>query len=314
MTLDEYIQKLEAAQKVLPDMISVAAKNATIRAVEAAQEKTPPTADSLSGINTRTGELKQHWATDSKIIPEQQAGQYVTELNNNKEYASFVNDGHRMDKHFVPGLYVNPAFGLLEYDPSRKDEVGIMVGTQTQYVEGLHMTDAAQQAYEETLQAELERTGRAGKDSEMNFTVTTIARSLAAHLSPVLPGVQMLEDPAQQGVEPPCMFLQQRYYNIKPHPGGRWLRTIGVDLTYLLDYNLPDLQQQYSAAAETLDLCMEVFPYTDGTDTALLRAYDRKTDIDSDGLHYKFELRIFVEKPEDAVKMQTLSIDQKVDK
>lgn len=36
---------------------------------------------------------------------------------------------------------------------------------------------------------------------------------------------------------------------------------------------------------------MEVFPYTDGTDTALLRAYDRKTDIDSDGLHYKFELR-----------------------
>ena len=45
MTLDEYIQKLEAAQKVLPDMISVAAKNATIRAVEAAQEKTPPTAE-----------------------------------------------------------------------------------------------------------------------------------------------------------------------------------------------------------------------------------------------------------------------------
>lgn len=148
----------------------------------------------------------------------------------------------------------------------------------------------------------------------MNFTVTTIARSLAAHLAPVLPGVQMLEDPAQQGVEPPCMFLQQRYSNIKPHPGGRWLRTIGVDLTYLLDYNLPDLQQQYSAAAETLDLCIEVFPYTDGTDTALLRAYDRKTDIDSDGLHYKFELRIFVEKPEDAVKMQILSIDQKVDK
>ena len=38
--------------------------------------------------------------------------------------------------------------------------MGIMVGPQTQCVEGLHMTDAAQQAYEETLQAELERTGR----------------------------------------------------------------------------------------------------------------------------------------------------------
>lgn len=148
----------------------------------------------------------------------------------------------------------------------------------------------------------------------MNFTITTLARSLAAYLAPILPGVQMLEDPAQQGVEPPCMFLQQRYSSIRPHPGGRWLRTIGVDLTYLLDYNLPDLQQQYNAAGEALDLCMEVFPYTDGTDTAMLRAYDRKTDIDSDGLHYKFELRVFVEKPEDAVKMQTLSIDPEVDR
>ena len=34
MTLDEYIQKLEAAQKVLPDMISVAAKNAHSRQPE----------------------------------------------------------------------------------------------------------------------------------------------------------------------------------------------------------------------------------------------------------------------------------------
>ena len=160
MTLDEYIHKLELAEAAMPELISAAAKNATIRAVEAAQEKTPPTADSLGCTNTRSGELKQHWATDSKIVPEQQDGQYVTELANNKEYASFVNDGHRMDKHFVPGLYVNPASGLLEYDPSRKDEVGIMVGTRTPYVEGLHMTDAAQQAYEETVKTELEHVSR----------------------------------------------------------------------------------------------------------------------------------------------------------
>lgn len=148
----------------------------------------------------------------------------------------------------------------------------------------------------------------------MTFTVTTLARSLAAYLAPALPGVQMLEDPAQQGVEPPCMFLQQRYSSIRPCPGGRWLRTIGVDLTYLLDYNLPDLQQQYNAAGEALDLWMETFPYTDGTSTALLRAFDRKTDIDSDGLHYKFELRVFVEKPEAAVKMQAVRMEQKVEK
>lgn len=157
MTLYEHIRKLEAAQAALPKLLAGAARNATLRAVEAAQDKTPPTADSLGGTNTRTGELKQHWATDSKTEPEVQGDRYVTELNNDKEYASYVNDGHRMDQHFVPGLYVNEASGLLEYDPARRDEVGLMVGTKTQYVEGVYMAEAGQHAYEETLDAELEK-------------------------------------------------------------------------------------------------------------------------------------------------------------
>ena len=128
MTLDEYIQKLEAAQKVLPDMISVAAKNATIRAVEAAQEKTPPTADSLSGINTRTGELKQHWATDSKIIPEQQAGQYVTELNNNKEYVELYNkeiEGNEL------ATLINKIENKNENNLVARDENGLFIENDT---------------------------------------------------------------------------------------------------------------------------------------------------------------------------------------
>lgn len=61
MTLNEHIRQLEAIQADLPGMLSDTAKNATLRAVEAAQDKTPPTADSLGGTNARTGELKQHW-------------------------------------------------------------------------------------------------------------------------------------------------------------------------------------------------------------------------------------------------------------
>ena len=149
----------------------------------------------------------------------------------------------------------------------------------------------------------------------MNFTLTTLARSLAAYLSPMLPGVQMLEDPAQQGVQPPCMFIQQRGSGrLEAHPCGQCLRTIPLDLTYLLDFNLPDLRRQYNAAAEALDLCMDTFPYSDDSgQTSLLRIYDRKTDIDEDGLHYKFELRVFVEKPVETVKMQTQTLNQKVD-
>lgn len=155
MTWEEHLKQLRRAQSCIPKILTDAAENATLRAVEAAAEKTPPTLDDLSDTNTRTGELKQHWATDSTTKPTRQGNEYVTELANDKEYASYVNDGHRMDKHFVPGLYANPYTGQLEYDPGRRGEVGIMVGTKTTYVPGVYMTDAAEKAYEDTLRAEL---------------------------------------------------------------------------------------------------------------------------------------------------------------
>ena len=147
----------------------------------------------------------------------------------------------------------------------------------------------------------------------MNLTVSTLARSLADYLAPVLPGVAMYEDPNQQGSQPPCMFLQTRYNRLKLEMGGYWLRTLGLDLTYLLDYNLPDLQQRYQAAAEALDLVMETFPYSDGSSEgrALLRTYDREWTVDLDAMHYKFELRERVTLPKpDVPKMQELELHQ----
>lgn len=115
----------------------------------------------------------------------------------------------------------------------------------------------------------------------MNFTISTIAKSLADYLTPLFPGVTFYEDPNQQDSKPPMMFLQQRYAHIEPRRNnGYYLRRIGLDLTYLLDYNLPNMQQLYQQAAERLDLLMETFPYSDGTDTTLLRTYDREWRID----------------------------------
>lgn len=147
----------------------------------------------------------------------------------------------------------------------------------------------------------------------MNFTISTIAKSLADYLAPSFPGVTFYEDPNQQDSKPPMMFLQQRYAHIEPRRNnGYYLRRIGLDLTYLVDYNLPDLQQQYQRAAEQLDLRMETFPYSDGTDTALLRTYEREWRIDLDALHYKFELRVWVTIPEDSVKMETMDYDERL--
>ena len=141
-----YSQSLRNIKKDLTKKIEDIARQATIAAVEAAQEKTPPISD-LSGTHTRTGELKAHWLTDSVIEPEKHGRTMVTSLKNNMQYASYVNDGHRMDRHFVPGLYINPFSDQLEYDAARKNEVGIMVGTKTKYVEGLFMAEAGDEAY-----------------------------------------------------------------------------------------------------------------------------------------------------------------------
>ena len=155
MTLEERYKQL---QKLLPEMekrISGAAKDATLRAIEKAAELTPPTQGDMRGTNTRSGEAKQHWATDSDPTPKKSGNTIKTVLANDKGYISFLNDGHRMDRHFVPGLYVNPASGMLEYDPSKN--VGIVVGTKTSYVPGLYMADAAKKVYQETVKTELDK-------------------------------------------------------------------------------------------------------------------------------------------------------------
>ena len=156
LTLEQRAKQLQKDLPKVKDKITQACKDATIRAVEKATELTPPTQDDLSGTNTRSGEMKQHWATDSKIIPEVSGNKYTTHLNNDKNYASYVNDGHRMDRHFVPGLVINEN-GVLEMNPDGTG--GIVVGTKTSYVPGIFMVDAAKEEYRRVLKSELEDIG-----------------------------------------------------------------------------------------------------------------------------------------------------------
>lgn len=165
VTIQQRIQKLKKiAADELPDILYNAAKEATERAVQATTAATPPKegtgrGSGYSGTNTLTGELKAHWATDSITEPMGSAlsggAQYTTILKNEMEYASFVNNGHRMKKHFVPGLYVDLYSGLLEYDPDA--DVGIVVGTKTKYVGGEFMTDKGIEEYQKALKEILDQ-------------------------------------------------------------------------------------------------------------------------------------------------------------
>ncbi len=155
MNLKQRAAQLRKIEQRFPGKLEEVCVRATVRAVEAAQEKTPPTGGDLKGANTRTGAMKQSWATASQYSPKRQGDDYTTVLGNDMEYASYVNDGHRMDRHFVPGLVVNPYSGLLEYNPDGKG--GIVVGTKTAYVPGVYMVDDAREAYGRTAEKELRK-------------------------------------------------------------------------------------------------------------------------------------------------------------
>ena len=154
-TFKTRIEKLKMNLEQLDSELSAIAQGATMRAVEKATELTPPTADDLKGTNTRTGELSQHWEADSVTKPQKKGNDYETILANDMEYASYVNDGHRMDRHFVPGLVINKESGMLEYNPDKKG--GIVVGTKTAYVEGLFMTEKAIEEYKKVARIESEK-------------------------------------------------------------------------------------------------------------------------------------------------------------
>lgn len=152
----------------------------------------------------------------------------------------------------------------------------------------------------------------------MNFTVNTISKSLATYLKPLLPNITFLQNPTQQNEDNlPCMFLLQRYSNIELQTGGYYYRKIGLDLTYLENYNLVNLQELYQQVAEFLDLNMECFPYSDGenAEKTMIRTYNREWRIDLDALHYKFEIRERVVIPTQETKMQTIQeLNEEVNK
>ena len=138
----------------MPKIMMEVAEGATIEAVKVATENTPPNGGAaIAGTNTRSGQMAQHWAADSQTKPVYTKGSVRTALANNMQYASYVNDGHRVDRHFVPGLIKNGP--LLEESPDGSG--GIMVGTKTTYVPGLYMKEKAIGKYRSVVRSELER-------------------------------------------------------------------------------------------------------------------------------------------------------------
>lgn len=114
-------------------------KGATQRAIAAAEDKTsPPPARILKHPSKATGHLKQHWAEGSTyqpvIRPHPGGGaEYVTILGNNVDYASYVDQGHKIVVKTKEGL----------------KEVG--------YCPGVFMTEAGRDVFEDSAIRELNK-------------------------------------------------------------------------------------------------------------------------------------------------------------
>ena len=146
--------ELRRAGQDVPRIMEEVAEGATIEAVRIATEGTPPNGGAaIAGTNMRSGDMAQHWATDSITAPVVSGGSVRTELKNDMQYSSYVNDGHRVDEHFVPGLVANGS--LLERSPDGSG--GIMVGTKTTYVAGKYMKEKAIGKYRSMVRTELDK-------------------------------------------------------------------------------------------------------------------------------------------------------------
>lgn len=144
------LAELKKAQADIPRIINKVAEAATIAAVDTATEATPPNGGAaIAGVNARTGDLAQHWQLDSVT----RAVRGKTELNNTMQYASYVDQGHRMDRHFTSHLAVEG--GMLVGKPA--GDGGIMVGVHTGYVPGRYMVDEAKKTYRAKVYAALRK-------------------------------------------------------------------------------------------------------------------------------------------------------------
>lgn len=151
------LNELRKVGQDVPKIMAEVAEGATIEAVRVATENTPPNDGTIVGTNMRSGDMAQHWATDGQTSPVGMAlgrSAAVTTLANNMQYASYVNDGHRVDKHFVPNLMING--NMLERVGEEWGQ-GIMVGTKTTYVKGKYMKQKAIGKYRSVIRTELDK-------------------------------------------------------------------------------------------------------------------------------------------------------------
>ena len=113
-----------------------------------AKKNTPHRGDGKKrGANMITNELQSSW----RVLKKTRGGVTCSViLVNDKDYAKFVQYGHRLTRHFVPWLYIDG--NVISRSINHGDKLfGIVVGTKTKHVNGIDMVGPAVDAFNKTL-------------------------------------------------------------------------------------------------------------------------------------------------------------------
>lgn len=120
-------------------------KLACYEMVAEAKRCTPPHEGEERGKNTVTGNMARHWDSSYTV---QDDSTIKVRLFNSVQYASYVESGHKMTKHFVPWLYIDGTNTIARHQPVPGESLfGLVVGTKTKYVPPEHIVEKARNRF-----------------------------------------------------------------------------------------------------------------------------------------------------------------------
>lgn len=155
--MKELPKKAKKAQKKLMAGIRQNARDACEIMQEVAREHTPHDGDGKKrGFDVISNSLQNAW--HAEFQPSQEKNEVgIVKLENAKYYATYVQMGHRVKRHFVPWLYKDD-LGTISYETDHNQPMfGLVVGTKTPYVKGVDMIGPAHEAFERAFMASNKR-------------------------------------------------------------------------------------------------------------------------------------------------------------
>lgn len=143
-----------------------------------------------------------------------------------------------------------------------------------------------------------------GTERGAELTMAALNEALAAAIRRALPQAAVYDSPSLQNTALPAVFLTYpEQSGPEEQVGGRYLRTVRVELEYLEDYGAEDAGARYLAAADALDLALTHIPYADGLP---LHTGERRWSVEQDRLRYRLTLKLRLSTPRTVVRMQRM--------